>query len=131
MPYERTNLQFGRPVSYKPKGRHAMIDWQIANDLKQAIGADVFDEVIAVFFAEADDTLTRMMAATTAEDMQNELHFMKGSALNLGFSDMAQLCQRLELRAEAGDTDLPLAQVQTVYAASREEFSLRRAQMLD
>lgn len=108
-----------------------MIDWQIANDLKQAIGADVFDEVIAVFFAEADDTLTRIMAATTAEDMQNELHFMKGSALNLGFSDMAQLCQRLELRAEAGDTDLPLAQVQTVYAASREEFSLRRAQMLD
>ncbi|WP_103332116.1 Hpt domain-containing protein [Pseudotabrizicola formosa] len=107
-----------------------MIDWQVANDLKQAIGTDVFDEVIEVFFTEADGTLTRMMAATTADDMKSELHFMKGSALNLGFREVAQLCQTLEHRAEAGDTDLPLSQVQTIYAASREEFSLRRAEML-
>ena len=107
-----------------------MIDWQTANELKQAIGAEVFDEVVTVFFKETDSTLTRLMAATTADAMKSELHFMKGSALNLGFSDLAQICQGLETRAEEGETDLPLAQVQTVYYASREEFSLHRAEMI-
>lgn len=107
-----------------------MIDWQTASDLKQAIGTDVFNEVVTVFFTEADKTLTRMMAATTADGMKSELHFMKGSALNLGFSDLAQICQRLETRAEAGDTDLPLAQVKTTYLASRDQFSRHRAEMI-
>lgn len=107
-----------------------MIDWQTANELKQAIGAEIFDEVVTVFFKESESTLNRLMAATTADAMKSELHFMKGSALNLGFSDLAQLCQGLETRAEGGDADLPLAQVQTVYHASREEFSQHRARMI-
>lgn len=107
-----------------------MIDWQIASDLKQAIGTKVFDEVVAVFFAEADSTLSRMMAATTADGMKSELHLMKGSALNLGFNTLAELCQRLETRAEAGDTALPLAEVKAAYTASRAEFSQHRAEMI-
>ncbi|MDO9639050.1 MAG: Hpt domain-containing protein [Pseudotabrizicola sp.] len=107
-----------------------MIDWQIANDLKQAIGPEVFEEVVTVFFQETDSTLNRLLGATTADAMKSELHFMKGSALNLGFSDLAQICQRLESRAEAGESDLPLAQVKTIYSASQDEFSRRRAEMI-
>jgi HPt (histidine-containing phosphotransfer) domain-containing protein len=54
--------------------------------------------------------------------MESDLHFLKGSALNLGFSDLASLCQTEERRAAQGATDVPLDRVRDVYLASREVF---------
>ena len=107
-----------------------MIDWQRIRDLKQEIGAGSFDKVVVLFLGEADAATDQLLAATTPPDMKRDLHALKGLALNLGFVDLAQLCQIYETRAAEGDTDLPLAKFQTVYAASRTEFLSNLAAVL-
>lgn len=99
-----------------------MIDWQRLENLKQEIGAEDFGEVVALFLEEADEVVARLLAAKTAKVMESDLHFLKGSALNLGFTDLAQICQLGERKAAVGDTDVPLREVQEVYAASRAMF---------
>lgn len=99
-----------------------MIDWQRVEDLKQEIGAEDFGEVVALFLEEADEVVARLLTAKTAKALENDLHFLKGSALNLGFTDLAQICQLGERRAAAGGTDIDVAEVQSVYATSRTAF---------
>jgi histidine phosphotransfer protein HptB len=48
------------------------------------------------------------------------LHFLKGSALNLGLADLAAICQEGERKASAGrGGEVDTAQVAKVYQASR------------
>ena len=118
----RANLGLARCFKGGRNFGSDMIDWQRIEDLKQEIGAEDFAEVVALFLEEADEVVARLPQATTAKVMESDLHFLKGSALNLGFTDLAQICQSGERRAAAGETDLPLEQVQTVYATSRSTF---------
>ncbi len=106
-----------------------MIDWQRLKDLKQEIGDDNFGEVVVLFLEEADEVVARLPAAKTAKTMENDLHFLKGSALNLGFTDLAQICQLGERSAAAGETDLRLEEVVAVYATSRELFLRKLADL--
>ncbi len=99
-----------------------MIDWQRVQDLKREIGADAFGEVVPLFLAELEEVLSALQSATTAHDLKSALHALKGNALNLGFTDLAQLCQTLESRAEQDETDLPLPEVYTVLDRSRAAF---------
>jgi len=107
-----------------------MIDWQRVIDLKQAIGARIFDEVVGLFLEESEAVIARLPAATTANDMKNDLHILKGSALNLGFIALADLCESGEQQADSGETDLPLAQVAEAYFRSRTEFLAKLALMV-
>lgn len=106
-----------------------MIDWQRIRDLKAEIGSGSFDKIVALFLDEADATTTQMLAATTAPDMKRDLHALKGIALNLGFAELAGLCQTFETRAAGGDADLPLDQIQDAYSRSRTEFVTNLAAM--
>lgn len=99
-----------------------MIDWQRVEDLKKEIGDEDFGEVVALFLEEADEVVARLPGVNTAKGLESDLHFLKGSALNLGFTDLAQICQLGERKAAAGETDVPLDQVQVVYATSRTTF---------
>ncbi len=99
-----------------------MIDWQRLDNLRQEIGPDDFSEVVALFIEEADEVVCRLAAATTAKGLESDLHFLKGSALNLGFTDLAQICQINERKAAAGDMNLALDQVTRIYAVSRDVF---------
>lgn len=71
-------------------------------ELRDEIGQDGFDEVVDVFLEEAGEVIARLCdpCAPVAEN----LHFLKGSALNLGFSDVAQLCQEGERQLALGQT---------------------------
>jgi len=51
-----------------------------------------------------------------------DLHFLKGAALNLGFSHLASLCQEGERRAAVGIVDVPLDPVRAAYSVSRAMF---------
>jgi HPt (histidine-containing phosphotransfer) domain-containing protein len=55
--------------------------------------------------------------------LESLLHFLKGSALNLGFSDLALLCQTGERLAAQGDISTDLNQIRAVYAASKMAFT--------
>ena len=99
-----------------------MIDWDRVRELRSEIGPEDFAEVAAMFLEEADETVARMSARAGAKAIESDLHFLKGSALNLGFRQLSALCQDGEQRAAAGDTAVDLAAVRICYFASRTEF---------
>lgn len=99
-----------------------MIDWERAKQLRAEIGPDDFGEVVAMFLEEADEVIARLSGLRGAKVLESDLHFLKGSALNLGFEQLAALCQDGERRAAGGQTDVDLETVRTCYGQSREVF---------
>ena len=104
-----------------------MIDWTRVNDLRDEIGADSFEEVAVLFLEEADEAVALLDGAQTAKALEQALHFLKGSALNLGFSRLADMCQDGETRAAGGSTEVDLAAIQGAYDASKAAFQDGRA----
>ncbi len=96
-----------------------MIDWDRLRDLRGEIGDDGFDEVVAMFLEETDEVIERLTCDAGAKVLESDLHFLKGSALNLGFSDLAALCQEGERAASLGGTDVDLDRVRASYLASK------------
>ena len=61
-----------------------------------------FAEVVDMFLEEADQAVKVLMAGLPADEVEGQLHFLKGSALNLGLADLAAICQDGERKAAAG-----------------------------
>ena len=99
-----------------------MIDWARVRELKSEIGDESFDEVVELFLEEADEVVARMDVNLGAKALEADLHFLKGSALNLGFRALAVLCQTGESKAAGGSVDVDLARVRSVYATSKISF---------
>jgi HPt (histidine-containing phosphotransfer) domain-containing protein len=101
-------------------GCSAMIDWKRVEELKEEVGADGFVEVADMFLDEADGAVRALVAGLPAEEVEGQLHFLKGSALNLGLSDLAAICQEGERKAAAGQgAAVDTAQVAAIWHASR------------
>ncbi|WP_149587561.1 Hpt domain-containing protein [Tabrizicola flagellatus] len=97
-----------------------MIDWKRVDELREEIGADGFAEVAGMFLEEAEGAVRALLEGVPEDEVGAQLHFLKGSALNLGLRDLAVICQEGERRAAAGDGALvDVAQVASVYRASR------------
>lgn len=97
-----------------------MIDWTRISELRTEIGTEDFDEVVEIFLDEVDAAMDALGSDPSA--LETQLHFLKGSALNLGFAGFATLCQDGENRARDGDGGVDLAEVRASYAASRDAF---------
>lgn len=98
-----------------------MIDWHRVASLRAEIGEDDFDEVAAMFLEEADEVIERLLGGRTQPELAADLHFLKGSALNLGFVELAALCSDGEKRAASGDV-IDVGRVIRSYASSRLAF---------
>ena len=100
-----------------------MIDWDRVRELKEEIGEEDFAEVAEMFIAEVEEVIERLERAPDPSRFEQDLHFIKSSALNLGFSDLSALCQQGERQAAAGDTaNVDLAPVLASYTASKAAF---------
>jgi HPt (histidine-containing phosphotransfer) domain-containing protein len=99
-----------------------MIDWERIRDLRSEIGAEDFMEVAAMFLDEADEAVARLASPGSAKALEDDLHFLKGAALNLGFSQLSSLCQDGERRAAGGDLSVDVAAVREIYLASKQQF---------
>ena len=67
-----------------------MIDWSRVQELRREIGEEGFAEVVELFLDEVETVIGRLAAGSgniSAEDM----HFLKGSALNLGLQNLASI----------------------------------------
>ena len=105
-----------------------MIDWDRVLELRNEVGAADFGEVVDLFLEEVDDAMMALDPGATGPD---DLHFLKGCALSLGFRAVSALCQALETRADgAPATPEDVAALRQAYAQSRAEF-LARAPTLD
>lgn len=97
-----------------------MIDWKRVDELKDEIGADGFAEVADMFLDEAEGAVMALLRGIPADEVEGQLHFLKGSALNLGLSELAAICQDGERRAAAGEGALvDVGLVASVWRASR------------
>ncbi|GLQ28293.1 Hpt domain-containing protein [Sulfitobacter pacificus] len=100
-----------------------MIDWSHVQQLCLEVGAEDFDEVVELFFEEVEDTLSRLEERNDTASLAADMHFLKGSALSLGFSEMSQLCHAAEKSAENGASDgVNIGAILQVYSASKQEF---------
>ena len=100
-----------------------MIDWNRVGELKEEIGEEDFSEVVELFMSEVEEVIDRLRSRPDPESYEADLHFLKSSALNLGFADLASLCQDGERRSAAGGAEgVALSPIFECYAASKRAF---------
>lgn len=101
-----------------------MIEWSRVEELRDEIGAEDFEEVVSLFLCEVEERLQILAPDKPVDQSEEDLHFLKGSALNLGFSSLAAICQKGESTASQGQppTKSELLAVQNCYLESRTEF---------
>lgn len=95
-----------------------MIDWARVEELRGEVGEDAFDEVLDLFLEEVDEAMGRLDANATADSLAADLHFVRGSALNLGLKDFCTICRGLELQLAEGEA-VDLAPLLDAYAESK------------
>jgi HPt (histidine-containing phosphotransfer) domain-containing protein len=101
-----------------------MIDWNRVAELKEEVGVEDFDEVIELFLEEVDEVIERLTSHPDLTKLEEDLHFIKGSALNLGFDMLGKLCQTGEKAAANGQSaSVDVGQIVTAYRNSIEEFN--------
>ncbi len=104
------------------KTEDAMIDWGRVAELREEVGDEAFGEVTEIFLEETEDVL-RAFEAGRSENWEEDFHFLKSSALNMGFADVAELCQAAELHARHGEAGAAeAAAVVASFRASRALF---------
>jgi HPt (histidine-containing phosphotransfer) domain-containing protein len=104
-----------------------MIDWARITELRDEIGEEGFEEVVELFLIEVEERLETLNADKNLQELEEDMHFLKGSALNLGFDDLAALCHEGEKRAAAGESVTEAAFVHATYEASKQTFLKRLA----
>ncbi len=97
-----------------------MIDWSQIDGLRADVGP-AFDDLIPVFLEEMDQAVARLTPGSGPARMEADLHYLKGSALNLGFAAFARLCAAGEAAAARG-VAVDAAPIAHSYAVSRAAF---------
>lgn len=82
--------------------------------LRDEIGADGFEDVVAMFLKESDEVVARLLAGGPGASFDADLHFLKGNAMTLGFDDLVELC-----RKGAAGAGLDLGALADLYRQSR------------
>lgn len=108
-----------------------MIDWERTSELQGEIGSEGFVEVVTMFLEEMEEEMNALRSAPPAQDLEGKLHFLKGSALNLGFESFASLCESGEKAAAQGRHDeINLGDLVVAYEASKARFLANMPQEL-
>ena len=101
----------------------AMIIWQRVNDLRNEVGAEGFDELIDLFLEEVGEVIDRLRTDADPSKLEQDLHFLKGSALNLGFGTFCDLCQQGErLAATSAAEQVDIGALVDAFDQSQAEF---------
>lgn len=100
-----------------------MIDWSRVNELRDEIGPEDFAEVVDLFLEEVEEVTARLRAAPDPARLEADLHFLKGSALNLGFTHFSDLCLNGEHMAVMGQAaNVDVAAILSGYDRSKVAF---------
>ena len=96
-----------------------MIDWTRINELRNEVGVDDFGEVLE----EVDEVIERLEISCDRSKLEHDLHFLKGSSMNLGFASFSSLCQLGEKASAEGNADsVDVGEILASYKASRAAF---------
>ena len=98
-----------------------MVDWHRLRELCNEIGYDDFLEVVTLFLLEAEEVVVRIATEVSRAAIAEDLHFLRGAALNLGFVDLAAHCADAE-RLAAADLSVDVTAVTEHFARVRTCF---------
>lgn len=102
---------------------NTMIDWNRVAELRDEIGTEDFGEVVDLFLDEVEGEITELHKGCPQDRLESKLHFLKGSALNLGFTSFSDLCQTGETAAATGAFDqIDLTKTFDIFDASKAAF---------
>lgn len=100
-----------------------MVNWDRISELREEVGEDDLSEVLALFCEEVEDVLEQLPVAEQSS-LKGHLHFLKGSALNIGLDDLSGLCQEEEKNLASDPTgSIRTDAIQLAYKAARAELS--------
>jgi len=100
-----------------------MIHWPRVNELREEVGAEDFDEVVELFLEEVEEVIGRFRQTPNRDHLEQDLHFLKGSALSLGFSSFSDLCQDGERKSALGQADhVNLSAIVEGFEQSKTQF---------
>lgn len=100
-----------------------MIDWKQVSALKEEVGAEDFDEVAALFIEEVEEVVERLRGENDIESLESDMHFLKGCALSLGFTEFSGRCSSAETLAGAGSgADVDVPEILESYVQSKQVF---------
>lgn len=101
-----------------------MIDWNRVTELRDEVGSEDFGEIVALFLEEMDEVIKRLKCSEDRSTLRDDLHFLKGSSLNLGFASLSNLCQLGEMAFSTEvEGIVDLSQILRSYKMSRAEFT--------
>lgn len=102
-----------------------LVDLARLEELVADIGEEALPEIMDMFVAEVEDSLAalRREERQAAGEIASEAHFIRGSALNLGFMALAEACGKVEkLAAAAPGTPVATARIAALFDRSRAEL---------
>ncbi len=109
-----------------------VIDMKILNNLREMTAGtdpDFFFRVIRMFLDQAEQVVVLMEESLrygNLMELSSQAHKLKGSALNIGASRLAEHCKQLEIQARSGETagliEL-LSQIKTEAKTAEKELS--------
>ena len=99
-----------------------MIDWNRVIELYHEVGPSEFEPVLELFLDEVEGIVMRLLS-DDRDELARDLHFLKGSASNLGFDAFAKLCDGCEAQVNRGETDgICLDEIVSCYATTKQMF---------
>ena len=107
-----------------------MINWQRLRELQDEIGTEDFDEVVDLFLEEVGCAVDRVASEHDLATLGDDLHFLKGSALSLGFDQFARLCQAGEMTAKQDAKTVEIEPIIACYTQSKATFLAEFRQQL-
>lgn len=78
-----------------------MIDTTRVSELKREFGDDGFEEVLAIFVEETGPVVDRLSRGDST-DPAADLHFVRGSAENMGMNRLTEICRHGEAEVAQG-----------------------------
>lgn len=108
-----------------------MIHWPRVVELRDEVGPEDFDEVVDLFIEEVQEVIERLQQSVELSELEKDLHFLKGSALSLGFEDFSTLCQDGERKSASGEAALvDVAAIISSFETSKRIFQAELAENL-
>ena len=105
-----------------------VIEWARVAELREEVGEADFAEVVELFLDEVEGVLQRLEVKPEQATLESDLHFVRGSAVTLGFQDLGEICgagERMAREARFEHIDIP--KLLHTYQASKAEFISRLA----
>ncbi|KGJ11421.1 Hpt domain-containing protein [Paracoccus versutus] len=97
-----------------------MLDWNRINELRGEVGDDEFQLILELFLDEVEGVIMRLSRRDVLQ-LETDLHFLKGCAWNLGFTDFGNLCDAGERKAAGGRAaEVDVESLLASYSASKQ-----------